>query len=75
MKRLLLGGASVALALTAVGAHPVRAHEASKNGSLATWVNPVLEVVPTPKGWDTRSVCVGDEATDRAWCFYFPWPV
>lgn len=85
MKRFWLGALTLAAVTGFVFAAPVRADDPDQSASLVGWldlvgrtventVNPVLERVPPPDGWNQRSVCVGADQIDRAFCLYFPWP-
>jgi hypothetical protein len=76
MKRILLAGAALVGVLGVASAQPARAGSSTaESASLVSAIaNPVLGLVPAPEGWKQRSICVGNEQMDKAWCLYFPWP-
>ena len=38
-------------------------------------VNPILERVPSPPGWEQRHVCAWNDQIDQSWCVFFPFPI
>ncbi|HUR78730.1 MAG TPA: hypothetical protein VMZ22_12345 [Acidimicrobiales bacterium] len=85
MRRRLLV-AAIVIGTAVGGASPVFADGAADSTSVVRWVdriggageaivNSTGDDVPSPGGWQPRSVCAGDENVDRAWCVYFPFPL